>query len=204
MACNRYSNRVITQEQLDERYRRISDYQLNLNTSSSYRPLATYPGETLQERVMCRYVDRSLDFEAKKYKGKLKEKEEDINGQMGLANRYGKNLGWIKRMRRVGIITGWAALLSFSCGMLTTSFSDKETRKNPLTMTFGTMCALSLITCGVSSLEIKRLKNSNRRIENSLDAWYILRPEERERAKNRDLYTIHMGLSGFLETFQYT
>ncbi|MBR6412141.1 MAG: hypothetical protein IKS41_03145 [Alphaproteobacteria bacterium] len=217
MACNRYSTRVITQEQLDERYQRISDYQFNSNTASFYRPLATYPGETLQERVMCRYIGGSRyqqiafqgkknlsDFEVKKHKEESKEKKEDIDGQMGLANRHDKNLVWIKRMKKIGIIAGWATLLSLGCGMATTSFADKKTRKNPLTMTFGTVCALSLITCGVSSLEVKRLKNSNRRIENSLDAWYILKPEERERVKNRDLYTIHMGLSGFLETFQYS
>ena len=164
--------RAMTQEKLDERYRRVSG---------------------------CRF-----DSGVPSWENHEKTKEKDTIDQMHLMERHNKNQVWAGRMSRVGTIACLSTMISFGAGMISVPLVDKEPQKNPITVTFGSICALSLVASWGSVLEMERLERSNRRIVKSLNKWNRLKPSEKKKVKERELYSVHQGLSGFLETFQYT
>ena len=164
--------RVMTQEKLDERYRRVQEYQPDLGAPS--------------------------------WEYHEKTKEKDALDQMHLIDRHNKNKIWVNRMSRMGTIACLSTMFSFGAGMMSIPFAGKEPQKNPITVSFGAVCALSLMMSWGSVLEMERLERSNRRIVKSLSKWRQLKPKEKEKVKERELYSVHQGLSGFLETFQYT
>ena len=209
--------RVLTQEQLDARYQRVLDCLIDGEKEPFHRPLEGYAGATLYDKIGYKWADEEnrlqdsfkkiiypTPAQTKAYDQKAKALRADLVTQMNLVRRHDRNQKWAKRMRYIGVVACLSALVSLCGGVVSIPSSNKAPQKNPATIAMGTIFALSVMLSWGSAWEVGRLDRANRRIEKGLKKWHILTPAQKEKITNRELYSLHMGLSGFLETFQYT
>ena len=140
----------------------------------------------------------------KVHDARMDEVRSNMVSEMSLAHRHRRNQNWINRMQRVGGMACLSMFLSLCGGVVSISLSGKESQRKPATMVFGAICAISTIVSWGCLGEENRLSRSNRRIQKELENWHTLNSAEKEKIKQKELYSVHMGLSGFLETFQHT
>lgn len=208
--------RVITQDQLDERYQRVSGYAIDGEKEPFNRPLSEYDGKTLQEKLGYKNADEMkrlrLEFEKiqnpteadkKSYKRKLDENQEDFVTQLRLISRRDRNKSWLPRMQNIAIISCLSAVLTLHGGVVSATFSKDKTHKNPITLTMGAICGLSVIACWGSLLEMRRLEKNNRKIKRDLLNWHTLSQSKKDKVRDHLNSSYHMGISGFWETFEH-
>ena len=209
--------RVMTAEQLDARLRHIMDCSFGEAGGSFRHPLTEYKGKTLNEKIAFQYADETRRLQSafqkiknptpaqiKVHDARMDEVRSNMVSEMSLARRHRRNQNWINRMQRVGGMACLSMFLSLCGGVASISLSGKESQRKPATMVFGAICAISTIVSWGCLGEENRLSRSNRRIQKELENWHTLNPAEKEKIKQKELYSVHMGLIGFLETFQHT
>ena len=208
--------RVITQDQLDERYQRVSDCAIDGKKEPFHRPLSEYDGKTLLEKIGYKNTDEMnrlrsefekiqnpTEADKKSYQRKLDENKEDFVTQLRLVSRHDKNKSWLPRMQNMAVISCLSAVLTLYGGVVSAALSKDKASKNPITMTFGTICALSTIATWGGLWEMRRLEKDSRSIKKNLMRWHTLSPSDKDKVREHLNSSHHMGFSGFLETFTY-